>query len=217
MIWCKDNSFHHKKIVIEGYNKCSEEYSKARYGKEEPSLKLLANTIPDCSSVLDIGCGSGIPVSKLLAERFQVTGVDISEKQIEQAKVNVSEANFIHQDIMDFDFGCNQWDAMVSFYMIFHLTKREQRIVFDKAICGLKSGGYILFTVSLENEHAYTEDHFFNTTMFWDNYSLIEYKRILTNKGIRILYSGIIDHGFNDEFNGKEEKHPIIFGLKEGN
>ena len=32
------------------------------------------------AAVLDIGCGTGVPIAKSLAKRFSVTGVDASEK-----------------------------------------------------------------------------------------------------------------------------------------
>lgn len=118
----RDKNFDYKKRVIEGYNKYSKEYAKARDGKTEPSLKLLTDKIPDGSSVLDLGCGAGIPISKILSEAFKVTGVDISEKQIALAKSYVPKANFIQSDILDFDIGNNQWDAIVSYYAIFHLS-----------------------------------------------------------------------------------------------
>lgn len=212
-----DKNFDHKKVVIEGYNKCSNDYAEARYVQTEPSLKLLTDRIPIGASVLDIGCGAGIPVAKILSDTYKVTGVDISEKQIELAKLNVPKADFIHQDILDFDFGNTQWDAIVSYYAIFHLSKKDQLILFDKAICGLKAKGYLLFTLTLDNEQAYTEDDFFGTTMYWDNYSLTEYEEVLTDKGIKILYSGKLNHGYNDEYEGKEETHPILLGLKEEN
>ena len=36
----KDKNFDHKKVVIGGYNKCSNDYAKARNVQSEPSLKF---------------------------------------------------------------------------------------------------------------------------------------------------------------------------------
>lgn len=213
----KDKNFDHKRVVIEGYNKCSEDYSKARNVESEPSLELLIDKIADGSFVLDLGCGAGVPVTKILSEKYKVTGVDISKKQIEQARINVPKASFIHKDILDFNFGINLWDAVISYYTIFHLTKDEQLRLFDRVIDGLKQNGYILLTLATENEPAYTEDNFFGTTMFWENYSLKEYENILSEKGIIILYSGVLNHGYNKENGIKEEIHPILFGRKDKN
>jgi 2-polyprenyl-3-methyl-5-hydroxy-6-metoxy-1,4-benzoquinol methylase len=49
--------------------------------------------------VLDLGCGAGVPVAReMIARGFKVTGVDISAQQIEQARRNVPEAQFIEGD-----------------------------------------------------------------------------------------------------------------------
>ena len=39
--------------------------------------------------VLDLGCGAGVPIARRLAERYKVTGVDISERQIMLVRRNV--------------------------------------------------------------------------------------------------------------------------------
>jgi len=45
--------------------------------------------------VLDIGCGNGVPATRLLAERFDVIGVDISEVQIAELGIG-SDGHVIH-------------------------------------------------------------------------------------------------------------------------
>ena len=40
-------------------------------------------------TILDLGCGAGVPVTKQLAKRFAVTGVDISEAQLRIARDRV--------------------------------------------------------------------------------------------------------------------------------
>ncbi|MBB6460983.1 class I SAM-dependent methyltransferase [Flammeovirga kamogawensis] len=210
----KDKNFDHKKVVKDGYNKCSSDYSKVRNKKTEPSLKLLTDKLVDQNAkVLDLGCGNGVPVSKILS-KFQLTGVDISEKQIENAKINIPNAHFICSDISTFDFQENYWDAIVSYYAIFHLKKEEQLKLFNKMAKGLKVGGYFLLTLATLNEEGYTEDDFFGVEMFWENYSLKEYENIFLEQGMTVLHSGILKHGYNEDFEGNDETHPIIFGIK---
>ena len=207
-------NFDHKKVVIDGYNRCSTAYAKVRNQEIEPSLSLLTDTLMNKDAkILDIGCGNGIPVSKILSS-YKVTGIDISKKQIAQARSKVPNAQFICTDIMEFDFKHSYWDAIVSYFTIFHLRKNEQLQLFDKMAKGLRLGGYFLLTLTLRNEQGYTEDDFFGVKMFWENYSLKEYEKIFTAKGMKILYSGMLGHGYNEEYNGGDEIHPILFGLK---
>lgn len=210
----QNENFDHKKVVIDGYDRCSMNYAKVRNKENEPSLKLLTDKlINKDAKILDLGCGNGIPVSKILS-KYKLTGIDISEKQIEQAKSNVPNAKFICTDILEFDFKHNYWDAIVSYYAIFHLKKDEQLILFDKMAKGLRLGGYFLLTLTLLNEQGYTEDDFFGVKMFWENYSLKEYEKKFTEKGMKILYSGMLKHGYNENYSGADETHPILFGLK---
>ncbi len=212
----EDENFDHKKVVIDGYDRCSTDYSKVRNKENEPSLKLLTDKLTNKDAkVLDLGCGNGIPVSKMLS-RYVLTGIDISEKQIEQAKENVPNAEFICKDISEFEFENNHWDAIVSYYAIFHLKKEEQLILFDKISKGLVPNGHFLLTLTLHNEPGYTEDDFFGVKMFWENYSLKEYEKIFTDKGMKILYSGMLEHGYNREYDGGDEIHPVLFGFKPG-
>jgi len=210
----QNENFDHKKMVIDGYNKCSTNYAKVRNNENESSLKLLTDKlIRNDAKVLDLGCGNGIPVSKILS-KYKLTGIDISEKQIEQAKSNIPNAEFICTDILEFDFKDNYWNAIVSYYTIFHLKKDEQLMLFDKMAKGLSLGGYFLLTLTLLNEQGYIEDDFFGVEMFWENYSLKEYESILAKKGMEILYSGMLKHGYNEKYNGEGETHPILFGFK---
>ncbi len=79
------------------------------------------------SAVLDLGCGSGNPVDIEIAKSHQITGVDISEVQIEQARANVPSGHFIHGDIVSMTFEARSFDAVVSFYAIEHIPRRTLR------------------------------------------------------------------------------------------
>ena len=46
-----------------------------------PEVQALANSLPPGASVLDVGCGNGIPLTRFLVEAgFNVLGVDSSSK-----------------------------------------------------------------------------------------------------------------------------------------
>src|SRR5829696_5984961 len=79
------------RILVElGYTAAAERYLEAVEATElDPRLRFLAalaERLPDGAEVLDLGCGAGRPNTALLAERFRVTGVDVSERQLELAR-----------------------------------------------------------------------------------------------------------------------------------
>jgi len=55
------------------------------------------------SRVLDVGCGTGVPVAAMLAEaRMEVTGIDIAPKMIEIAEKEV-KGRFLVADCLDYE------------------------------------------------------------------------------------------------------------------
>ena len=87
--------------VKDGYNKAADAYLQGRSQFEgDRYLDKLALLLKPQASVLDLGCGAGIPVDRYLVDRgFRVAGLDISEKQIELARASVPGATFAVADM----------------------------------------------------------------------------------------------------------------------
>ena len=209
-----DPNKDYKALVQNGYDLCAIAYEQARQGEANPELTLLTSRLSDGATVLDIGCGTGVPVARTLAQRFYVTGVDISGEMINRARVNVPEGKFIFEDIMSVEFPPSHFDAVVAYYSIFHLPREEHPELIRRIYAWLKPGGYLLATLSLFSEAPYTEDDFYGITMYWSNYSLEDYKSILTEIGFTILESTIIGHGYQEASAIPSEHHPLIFARK---
>jgi len=137
--------------------------------------------------------------------------VDISSEQIRRARRNIPEGTFIQGDIMSVNFLPASFDAAVAFYSIFHLPREEHPDLFRQIYRWLKPGGYLLATVTLSAEAAYTEDDFFDITMYWSNYGLEDYKTILMQIGFKLLDTTVIGHGYKEEYQTPAEQHPLIF------
>ena len=76
-------------IIARGYDQVADEYA-ALESAEAPWPRLEARAgvrgrPPRGSRILDVGCGNGLPATRELALRHEVTGVDISEEQIARA------------------------------------------------------------------------------------------------------------------------------------
>ncbi len=55
----------------------------------------LMSRLHEGACVLELGCGAGLLDTRVLADRFAVTGVDISAEQIARARANVPAATFM--------------------------------------------------------------------------------------------------------------------------
>jgi cyclopropane fatty-acyl-phospholipid synthase-like methyltransferase len=75
-----------KQIVAAGYDRIAEQYcawaSQARGEERATYTAVLLDKLPAGAAVLDLGCGAGLPTTRQLAERFVVTGVDLSARQV---------------------------------------------------------------------------------------------------------------------------------------
>jgi 2-polyprenyl-3-methyl-5-hydroxy-6-metoxy-1,4-benzoquinol methylase len=202
-----------KNFVKDGYNECAEKYQDARFNEKEPSLNYIFHNLKENAKILDIGCGAGVPVFKLLSEKYDITGIDISEKMIELAKKNLPNGKFIISDILDYDFNKSQFDAIVSYYTLFHLPREKHILFIKKCHDLLKNNGILIVTVGMYDEDSYTED-FFGTRLYWSNYNFDFYKKMILNNNFIIVDEKIISHGYDKNKFKRDESHPLIIARK---
>jgi SAM-dependent methyltransferase len=72
-------------------------------------------------AALDLGMGQGRNAIYLAEQAWDVTGVDIADVAVEQAKKNAAgrgvKMRAVVADLDTFDFGTDRWDLITSFYM----------------------------------------------------------------------------------------------------
>lgn len=191
---------------------CGPRYSAARAQEQPgPELDLLIGALPRKAAVLDIGCGSGLPVTVRLAEVAQVIGVDISPAQIEQARRNVPQAKFITSDIMATEFEPQSFDAVIAVYALFHLPREEHRLLLERIATWLRPSGS-LFASFVDTSHlGYTEPDFFGVTMYWSHFDACWYRQLLPELGFEFLTESVLGHGYHAAPDLPAERHPLLF------
>jgi cyclopropane fatty-acyl-phospholipid synthase-like methyltransferase len=194
------------RIVKDGYDKMGEEYEEQRDGWDNlPLLELLVRELKKRAKILDIGCGSGVPIDRYLATRgFQVHGIDISEKQIARARRNVPEAQFEIQDMSLLIAREYSVDAIVSFYAIFHVPRDLHVPLFEKLASYLPVGGLLLVTMGAAEWEGEEELH--GVRMFWSHFGPERNTRIVRDAGFDVISSEIDASG--------GERHQVIFARK---
>jgi SAM-dependent methyltransferase len=106
---------------------------------------LIQHYLPRGSTVLDVGCGSGYGTSMLQGFGYNVTGVDVSERNINIAK-HRKDINFICGKVEDLK---ETFDAVVSVDMIEHVIQSEQAPLVVAMVDRLKRGGVFLIDTPL--------------------------------------------------------------------
>jgi ubiquinone/menaquinone biosynthesis C-methylase UbiE len=187
------NCTNRKDVVKKGYNQIAPTYLTVR-SKDSEDVHLLEELVwrlPKGAKVLDAGCGAGVPVTRYLAQFFNVTGVDFSAKQLELARKLVPSANFTYGDMTDLAFDDESFDAICSYYAIIHIPRTQHGKILNNFLRMLKHGGLALLCLGageLPNDIA----DFHGTRMYWSHYGPEKYLQILGESGCEIIWSKII-------------------------
>jgi ubiquinone/menaquinone biosynthesis C-methylase UbiE len=97
----------YKKVVADGYDEVYEAYGQLDRDADWPRLRWIEKIdllLEPGAAVLDLGCGAGLPADKVMSEKYRVTGIDISPKQIELARQQVPKATFRVGDAFSMNF-----------------------------------------------------------------------------------------------------------------
>jgi SAM-dependent methyltransferase len=156
------------------------------YIKHKKYLKmfnLFCSKLPKNASVLDFGCGPGLPFTKeLISRNFQVTAIDISDTMIKVAKKNVPEAKYFRVSMTDINFKI-QFNGIFSGYTMLCLDPKNFKIAAKKAVKSLKKGGYFFLALN-EPYPNFTESQNYTSIMSQNMYS-----RPYSEEEIRTVFS----------------------------
>lgn len=181
----------YKATVKAGYNKIANRYleERTRDSQDVRLLDGLIDRLPVHAKVLDAGCGAGVPVTQLLSQKFNVTGVDFSEAQIELARKNVPSAEFICRDLTQLDLPDETFDAICSYYAIIHIPRAEHEPLLVNFYRLLKPAGLALLCLGAENLVDDVDDNFLGAPMYWSHFDSETYLEMLRRIGFQVISS----------------------------
>lgn len=215
----ENTSIAPKALVEQGYDAVAEPYHAwmgARVNTTRSEyLDTLYTHLPKNAKVLELGCGAGVPVTQnLVAQGYDVTGVDISSAQVDLGRKHVPEATFIHSDMMSLSFEPGTFDAIVAFYSIFHLPKDEQGQMIGKISGWLKNGGWALFNLHFDEGDTSRENWIKpGVTMFSSGLGVEGNKEMLRKDGAALKF--VVDEVQVEKVGKAEEKFHWAMGVKE--
>lgn len=186
-------------LVRRGYDALSCHYraDDAGEGRYAPWLADLGARLPAGAAVLDVGCGCGVPVARSLAAAgHAVTGVDISDVQIQRARRLVPGATFLHGDATAAGFPPASFDAVVCLYSLIHMPLGAQPRLLARAAAWLRPGGWLLATTGWT---AWTgsEENWLGgpAAMWWSHADAATYRRWLSESGLEITAQDLVPEG----------------------
>lgn len=149
-------------------------------------LRKAQDLIPASSRVLELGCGAGIPMTAALADGREVTGVDISPRQIELARRNVPAATFLQADMTAVDFPPASFDAVAAFYCLTHVPRDDVPPLLARIRGWLRSGGIFIATMGVEDDPGTIEDDWLGVPMYFSYFTARQNRRLVEEAGFVI-------------------------------
>jgi ubiquinone/menaquinone biosynthesis C-methylase UbiE len=185
-----------RRLVRTGYDTVSAEYLAAR-STASADVALLPELIERLSvgdRVLDAGCGAGTPVAaNLLALGLQVIGLDFSRVQLRLARTLVPDAAITQADLAALPFHDESFRAVVSYYAIIHVPRRDHHTVYREVLRVLQPEGVALLCLGAND---LPEDHdpesWLGTPMYWSHYNAATNLRMLRDVGFQIDWHRLI-------------------------
>jgi len=193
--------------VADGYDRIAERYSawtgRELRGPRAKYVKAMQERVPARSAVLELGCATGVPVTRALADDYRVTGVDISPRHIKLAQRNVPNASLVLGDMTTLEFPAASFDAVLAFYAITHIPREEHPALFAKVEGWLRPGGLFIATLGAGGDPGTVEDDWLGAPMFFSSFDSATNQRLIAEAGFDILSA--------EEITEKENGDPVTF------
>jgi SAM-dependent methyltransferase len=159
--------------------------------REEWTRELL-DLLPERARIADLGCGAGIPSTKLLAERgHDVTGVDLSGEQLRRARGNVPEARFVQADLTELELPRESFEAVTAFYSLNHVPRELLGSVLTRFTSWLVPGGFFLGPLGAGDSEDWTGE-WLGTEMFFSSWDENTNRHLIEAAGLTIVRDEVV-------------------------
>lgn len=179
--------------VVEIYQRHAVTWSRERGDRlpERAWLDRFLGLLPAQPSVLDIGCGPGVPIAEyLVANGCRVAGVDASSAMISMCADRFPEQHWQVADMRQLDLN-RTFDGIVAWDSFFHLPQADQRSMFPVFTRHAAAGAALLFTsgpAAGEQIGSYQGEPLYHASLDGD-----EYRKLLRDNGF-----GVVAHAIED-------------------
>lgn len=146
------------------YDTVAEGYSEAFSGEHERKpkdreiLRRFSIEVGDKGPVWDFGCGPGQTTKYLKGLGVEISGLDLSEKMLEQARALHPEIHFRKGNILELEFEDDSIGGVVAFYAIVHFTEAQVGTAFSEVFRVLQPGGLFLLTYHIGEDTICIEE-----------------------------------------------------------
>ena len=150
-------------------------------------INAFANELAGGSRVLDLGCGGGEPVARLLAEHgMHVTGVDASPEMVALARDRMPGQEWLVADMRGLALD-RRFDGILAWDSYFHLAHEAQRAMF--AVFDAHAGGdaVLMFNTGPEHGEGTSTFTFKDEPLYHASLAPAEYRALLDRSNFDVI------------------------------
>jgi SAM-dependent methyltransferase len=146
-------------------------------------VREWARALPRGAAVIDMGCGTGLPITKVLVtEGLNVCAVDAAPSFVEAFRRNLPGIPVACEAVENSPFFGRTFDAVISWGLMFLLSPDGQRRLIHRMADVLVPGGRLLFT-SEARPLAWNDAM---TGLESRSLGGVEYRRLLSEVGLSV-------------------------------
>lgn len=167
------------------------------------AVRDWARTLPHGATVVDLGCGTGRPITKVLVSAgLNVYGIDASPSLVEAFRQNLPDVPVACESVEESLFFNRMFDGVVAWGLIFLLLPKAQQRLILRIADILVPGGRLLFTTCAGAEPLVWTDAM--TGLESRSLGAAEYRRLLSAAGLWVTRE-YEDEGQNHYFDAFKE------------
>ena len=143
--------------------------------------------------VVELGCGTGVPVGRLLSGRYDYEGVDASAEMLEKARSALPSVRLTHAGMLTVEFPSGSVGAVISFSAISHIPREHHAGLFGSIASWLRPGGVFVGNLTSRDDAESVEASWLNAgPMRWSGFDERANRRLLADAGFRIIEADVI-------------------------
>lgn len=177
-----------------GWDSIAREFAATRSAIGSDVVKRWARCLRPGGDIVDIGCGSGMPVSLALAnEGLVVFGIDASPTLLSMFRSRLPDAQAACEAVQRSAFFGRKFDGAIAVGLMFLLSENDQQNLIENVGRILLPGARFLFTAP-RSPCAW---HDLQTGRISRSLGEPRYRQIIASSGMHVVGS-YIDEGGND-------------------
>lgn len=181
--------------IIPLYDKHAEAWERLRSTTlfERSWLDRFLQLAPANARLLDLGCGTGMPIAAYFIERgYKVTGIDGSPAMIARCRQRFPQQEWRQADMRTLSLAA-RFDGLLAWDSFFHLARDDQRRMFSLFRQHANPHAALMFTSGTADGVAMGT--FEGQPLFHASLAPEEYSRLLQENGFRVVDHVVEDPG----------------------